>query len=126
TLVAQKYSQDHESIKFDDETSIGTVTITHFAQTSLGDVVFVELPEPGSIITKGDSVGAVESVKAASDIYSPVSGEVVEVNTELDDQPSLLNKSPEDEGWLFKVKVSNPTELEELLTAEQYREHCET
>ncbi|KAI0313734.1 glycine cleavage H-protein-domain-containing protein [Amylostereum chailletii] len=124
SLVTQKYSTDHESVKYDDETGIGTVTITEFAQTSLGDVVFVELPEKGRTIEKGDTIGAVESVKAASDVYSPVSGEVVAINETLGDQPSLLNKSPEDKGWLFQVKLSNPAELDELMTAEKYKEHC--
>ncbi|KZV71286.1 hypothetical protein PENSPDRAFT_650763 [Peniophora sp. CONT] len=126
TIVTTKYSEDHESVQFDDETKIGTVTITEYAQTSLGDVVFVELPEEGSTVEKGDSVGAVESVKAASDIYSPVTGKVVAINSALADQPSLLNKSPEDKGWLFKVEVENPAELDELLTAEAYKEHCES
>jgi len=125
-LVTQKYSQDHESVKFDDETNVGTVTITHYAQTSLGDVVFVELPEEGTTVAKGDAVGAVESVKAASEIYSPVSGKVVAINETLGAQPALLNKSPENEGWLFKIEVTDPSELDELMTLEQYKEHCES
>ncbi|KAI0051780.1 hypothetical protein FA95DRAFT_1593202 [Auriscalpium vulgare] len=126
TLVTKRYTKEHEAISFDDETGVGIVSITDFAQTSLGDVVFVELPEEGSAVEPGQSVGAVESVKAASDIYSPVSGEVVAINEELGSSPSLLNKSPEEKGWLFKVKLSDPSEVDGLLTAEQYKEHCES
>ncbi|KAI0067726.1 hypothetical protein BV25DRAFT_1876394 [Artomyces pyxidatus] len=126
TLVTKKYTADHESISFDDEAGLGVVTITEYAQKSLGDVVFVELPEVGSTVASGDAVGAVESVKAASDIYSPVSGEVIAINEELGGQPSLLNKSPEEKGWLFKVKLSDPAEMDALLTAEAYKEHCES
>jgi len=125
TLVTKRYTTDHEVIKFDDEHGIGTVSITDYAQKSLGDVVFVELPEKGKTIQQGDSIGAVESVKAASDIYAPVSGEVVAINEELGSQPSLLNKSPEDKGWLFQLKVAEPKELDELLSEEDYKKHCE-
>jgi len=88
--------------------------------------VFVELPKPTKEVAQGDQIGAVESVKAASDIYAPVSGVVEEINNALADQPSLLNKSPEKDGWLCKIKLSNPSELEELMTAEAYKAHCET
>ncbi|KAF8507103.1 glycine cleavage H-protein-domain-containing protein, partial [Russula emetica] len=120
TIVTKRYTQDHEVIKYDDESGIGTVSITDYAQKSLGDVVFVELPETGVTIQQGDSVGAVESVKAASDIFAPVSGKVVNINEELGQQPSLLNKSPEDKGWLFQLKVTDPKELEGLLSDEDY------
>jgi len=126
TIVTKRYTQDHEVIKYDDESGIATVTITHYAQKSLGDVVFVELPEAGAKIEQGDSVGAVESVKAASDIFAPVSGEVLSINQELGDQPSLLNKSPEDKGWLFQLKVTNPDELDGLLSEEDYNKLCES
>jgi len=112
-------------IKYDDESGIAMVNITHYAQKSLGDVVFVELPEAGATIQQGDSVGAVESVKAASDIFAPVSGEVLSINQELGDQPSLLNKSPEDKGWLFQLKVTNPDELDGLLSEEDYDRLCD-
>jgi len=126
TVVTKLYTLEHEVIKFDDETNVGTVCITDYAQTSLGDVVFVELPEQGATLEQGEPVGAVESVKAASDIFAPVSGDVVGINEGLGDQPSLLNKSPEDEGWLFKLKVSKPKELEGLLSEDDYKKHCES
>jgi glycine cleavage system H protein len=113
-------------IKFDDETGVGTVSITDYAQKSLGDVVFVELPEKGATIEQGEPVGAVESVKAASDIFAPVSGNVVGINEELGGQPSLLNKSPEDEGWLFKLQVTKPEELEGLMSEDGYKELCQS
>ncbi|PCH33796.1 glycine dehydrogenase [Wolfiporia cocos MD-104 SS10] len=120
-----RFTEDHEAVVFDDSTMTGTVYITNYAQSSLGDVVFVELPAEGNKVTKGDQIGAVESVKAASDIYAPVSGTVTEVNAGLADQPGLLNKSPEDQGWLCKIKVENPAEIEALLTEEAYKAHCE-
>jgi len=126
TIITKRYTSDHELIKFDDETGIGTVSITDYAQKSLGDVVFVELPEAGATIKQGESIGAVESVKAASDIFAPVSGEVLAVNEGLGDQPSLLNKSPEDQGWLFQLKLAEPKELEGLLSEGDYNTHCES
>ncbi|KAH9029212.1 glycine cleavage H-protein-domain-containing protein [Lactarius hengduanensis] len=126
TVVTKLYTPDHEVIKFDDETGVGTVSITDYAQQSLGDVVFVELPEKGVTIKQGETVGAVESVKAASDIYAPVSGDVVRINKELGDQPSLLNKSPEDDGWLFQLKLSKREELKGLLSEDAYKKHCES
>ncbi|KAH9982470.1 glycine cleavage H-protein-domain-containing protein [Lactifluus volemus] len=126
TIVTKRFTTDHELIKFDDESGIGTVSITDYAQKSLGDVVFVELPEAGESIKQGESVGAVESVKAASDIFAPVSGEVLTINEELGDQPSLLNKSPEDKGWLFQLKLAEPKELDGLLSEDDYKTHCES
>ncbi|KDQ63676.1 hypothetical protein JAAARDRAFT_189224 [Jaapia argillacea MUCL 33604] len=146
TLVTKRFTTDHETIVFDDSTGLGTVHITEYAQSSLGDVVFVELPVKGSKIAQGDQIGAVESVKAASDIvecfqlsvlpssewfsmriqYAPISGTIEEINEELNGHPGLLNKSPEVDGWLCKVKVSDPTELEALMTEEAYKEHCES
>ncbi|KAG9027679.1 hypothetical protein FS837_004192 [Tulasnella sp. UAMH 9824] len=125
-VVTKRYTSDHEWVTYDSDTSIGTVSITNYAQSALGDVVFVELPEVGTEITQGDQIGAVESVKAASDIYAPVSGIVEEVNNALGDQPGLLNKDPEGNGWLCKIKLSKPTELENLLTDEAYKKHCES
>jgi len=126
TIVTVKYTEDHEAVRFDDSTMTGTVYITNYAQSSLGDVVFVELPTEGTEVSKGDQIGAVESVKAASDIYAPISGTVEEVNTGLADQPGLLNKSPEDKGWLCKIKVIDSSEMDALLTEQQYKEHCES
>ncbi|KAI1793912.1 glycine cleavage H-protein-domain-containing protein [Ganoderma leucocontextum] len=124
TLITKRYTEDHEAIVYDDQTQLGTVSITDYAQKSLGDVVYVELPQEGSDIVQGDQIGAVESVKAASDIFAPVSGKVEEINTTLNDQPGLLNKSPEEKGWLCKVKISDPKQLEELMTEEEYQKHC--
>jgi len=111
---------------FDDSTMKGTVHLTNYAQSSLGDVVFVELPTEGTEVVQGDQIGAVESVKAASDIYAPVSGVVEEVNSKLADQPGLLNKSPEDQGWLCRIKVKDAAEVEKLMDEEAYKAHCES
>ncbi|EGO03643.1 hypothetical protein SERLA73DRAFT_130037 [Serpula lacrymans var. lacrymans S7.3] len=126
TIVTKKYTVEHEIVQFDDETHTGVVSITDHAQSSLGDVVFVELPTVGSQVTQGDQIGAVESVKAASDIYAPVSGEVLEVNERLNTEPGLLNRSPEDEGWLCRIKLSTPSEVDSLLTLEAYKETFES
>jgi len=126
TLITKRYTPEHETVSYDDETGLGTITVTEHAQSSLGDVVFVELPALETGVAQGDQIGAVESVKAASDIYAPVSGIIKEVNEKLNDQPGLLNKSPEDDGWLCKIQLSNPEEMEGLLTAESYRESCES
>ncbi|OCB85672.1 hypothetical protein A7U60_g7323 [Sanghuangporus baumii] len=132
TLITKRYTSDHEAIIFDDSTNIGTVSITNYAQESLGDVVFVELPSVGTTVATGDQIGAVESVKAASDIvecpqcYSPVSGTIEEINQGLADQPGLINKSAEDKAWLCKIKLSNPSEVEGLMDAETYKTHCES
>ena len=113
-----KYSATHEWSKLEGDTV--TVGITDFAQDQLGDVVFVELPDTGKTFSAGDAAAVVESVKTASDIYAPVSGEVVEVNSELEDAPEKLNESPYDEGWLFKLRVSDEGDVESLLSAEDY------
>merc|ERR1719453_992249 len=120
--LTTKFSKDHEWIKVEGD--IGTIGITNHAQEQLGDVVFVDLPEPGDTVEKDDTMGAVESVKAASDIYSPVSGEVVEVNEALNDEPALVNSSAEADGWMAKVKLSNPGELDELMDAAAYEAFC--
>jgi glycine cleavage system H protein len=114
-----KYTQDHEWIQLEDhETAV--VGITAHAQDALGDVVFVDLPEVGKTYAKGDVAGVVESVKAAADIYMPVTGEVVEVNEALRDDPSLANTDPLEAGWFFKVKLSNAAELDGLLDSTAY------
>eukprot|EP00252_Welwitschia_mirabilis_P020124 TRINITY_DN485_c0_g1_i1.p1 TRINITY_DN485_c0_g1~~TRINITY_DN485_c0_g1_i1.p1 ORF type:complete len:169 (-),score=39.97 TRINITY_DN485_c0_g1_i1:405-911(-) len=118
-----KYAESHEWVKPDGE--IGTVGITHHAQDHLGDVVFVDLPEVGTSVTKGGSFGAVESVKATSDVNSPVSGEIVETNTKLTETPGTINASPYDEGWIIKVRLQDPSELDTLMNAEQYKRFCE-
>jgi glycine cleavage system H protein len=118
------YAASHEWLKLGDD-GIATVGISDFAQSELGDVVYVELPEVGSDVNAKDEVSVVESVKTASDIYSPVSGEIVAVNDSLDDSPESVNSGPYDEGWLFKIKLNNEAELDELLSAENYIENCE-
>jgi len=120
TIVTKRYTAEHESVAFDDATGVGTVSITDHAQSSLGDVVFVELPAVGTVVSQGEQIGAVESVKAASDIYAPVSGTVEAVNEVLGSEPGLLNRSPEDKGWLCKIRLSDPAEVETLLTHEKY------
>ncbi|KAF8203592.1 glycine cleavage H-protein-domain-containing protein [Pholiota molesta] len=121
-LHTKRYTVEHELVNFDDSTGIGIVSITDHAQSVLGDVVYVELPVVGTSFSKGDQIGAVESVKAASDIYAPVSGVVEEINVNLSSEPGLLNKSAEEKGWLCKIKLTDPSELEGLMTEEQYKE----
>lgn len=114
-----KYVESHEWVR-EEEDGIVTVGITDFAQEQLGDVVFVELPEIDAELNKEDEAAVVESVKAASDIYAPVSGKVVEVNDALVDSPEALNQDPYGEAWLFRLEMSEPSELEQLLDAETY------
>ena len=114
-----KYTKDHEWIRLDEDT--GQVGITYYAQEQLGDVVYVELPEVGRVLTQGEQFGSVESVKAVSDLYCPVSGEVVEVNNALETQPELVNKDPHG-NWMIVVKLSKPDELDGLIDASAYGE----
>ncbi len=114
-----KFSPDHEWINAAD-TAAAVVGITVHAQDALGDVVFVDLPAVGTTFAKGDVAGVVESVKAAADVYAPVSGEIVEVNEALRDDPSLANSDPLASGWFFKVRLANPAELDDLLDATGY------
>ncbi|KAK9267699.1 hypothetical protein L1049_010131 [Liquidambar formosana] len=118
-----KYADSHEWVKV--EGSSATVGITDHAQDHLGDVVYVELPEVGAAVMQGSSFGAVESVKATSDIYSPVSGKVVEVNEELNNSPGLVNASPYENGWIIKVEMSETGELKSLMDSDQYSKFCE-
>ena len=113
-----KYATSHEWARLDGD--IITVGITDHAQEALGDLVFVELPEVGDSVNAGDEAGVVESVKAASDIYAPVSGEVVEVNPALEDTPELINSDPYGEGWMYKIKVSDLAELDDMMSADEY------
>ena len=119
-----KYAGSHEWVCV-DESGVATVGISDHAQEALGDIVFVELPEVGTDVNAKDEVAVVESVKAASDIYSPISGEVLEVNAELLDAPETVNSSPYELGWFYKIKVSEEAELDELMDAEAYSDHCE-
>ncbi|MEV5408383.1 glycine cleavage system protein GcvH [Thermopolyspora sp. NPDC052614] len=112
------YSKEHEWVAGLDESSVVTVGITAYAAEQLGDVVYVQIPEAGSTVEAGDAVGEIESTKSVSDVYSPVAGEVVEINQAVVDDPSLVNSDPYGEGWLFRVRVSG--EAEDLLTAEEY------
>lgn len=114
-----RYASSHEWARQLDN-GIIEVGISDYAQESLGDVVYVELPDVGAELAAKDECCAVESVKAASDIYAPVGGEIVEVNSELDDEPELLNESPYEKGWIFRIKASDMAELDELLSAEAY------
>ncbi|WP_341939075.1 glycine cleavage system protein GcvH [Marinimicrobium sp. C2-29] len=119
-----KYLPSHEWARVESDGTV-TVGISDHAQDSLGDVVFVELPEVGSQVSKGEEAGVVESVKAASDIYSPVSGEVVAINENLEDSPEVVNESSYDDGWFFRVKPDDLSELDDALDAEGYRSAIE-
>jgi glycine cleavage system H protein len=116
------YTKEHEWVRVEGDT--GTVGITDFAQGQLGDIVFVEVPEAGRQVEKGGEAAVVESVKAASDVYAPVGGEVVEGNGALGEEPSLVNSDPEGEGWFFKLRLADPAQLDGLMDAEAYRAFC--
>jgi glycine cleavage system H protein len=117
------YTKEHEWIRVDD--AVGTIGITHHAQKELGDIVFVELPKTGDHVAAGETFGTVESVKAVSDVYAPVTGEVVAVNSKLQDKPELLNSEPHDEAWLIRVRLKDRRETESLMTAEQYEAYLQ-
>ncbi len=118
--MATKYTKDHEWIDVDGE--IGTVGITNHAQEQLGELVYVEVPEVGATVEQGDEACVVESVKAASEVYSPCSGEIVEVNEDLADAPTTVNEHAEGDGWLFKIKLSDMSELDEFMDEADYKE----
>jgi len=119
----RKYAKSHEWVKVEGELAV--VGISDHAQEALGDITFVELPSVGDTFSRGDEFGVIESVKAASDLYAPIGGEVVQVNTALEDTPGLVNDSAFDKGWLIKLKGINGSELEGLLTAEDYEGSAE-
>lgn len=119
-----RYTKEHEWIKV--EKDLGTVGITHYAQEKLGDIVFVELPKVGARLKAMESFGTVESVKAVSDLYAPASGSVVEMNAALADNPALVNQDPHGAAWMIKIKLDNPKELDQLLSAEKYQEFVRT
>ena len=119
-----KYLSSHEWARLEEDGTI-TIGISDHAQDALGDVVYVETPEVGTTLAAGDEAGVVESVKAASDIYAPVSGEVVEVNEALEDAPETVNSSPYDDGWFFRIKPSDVSELDNMLDADAYRAEAE-
>ena len=118
-----KFTEDHEWINVEGDTA--TVGITDHAQDQLGDIVFIELPETGTALDMADEAGAVESVKAASEIYAPVSGEVTEVNAALEDNPGVVNSDPMGDGWFFKLKLGTPDELDTLMDEDQYKTYLE-
>ena len=115
----KKYTDEHEWISIDGE--IGTVGISVYAQVQLGDVVFIEVPEIGTVYQKGEEAAVVESVKAASEVYAPVDGEIVEVNNGLEEDPSIVNSDAEGRGWFYKIKVNNLSDLDGLMNGEAYK-----
>lgn len=119
-----RYVKTHEWIRVEGD-GTATVGITDHAQDAMGDLVFVQLPELGELKTAGDETGVVESVKAASDIYAPVDGEVVEVNSDLEDTPELVNEDPYGRGWLFKLKLNDARQVDELMTADEYQQQLD-
>ena len=119
-MSEKKYSKDHEWIEVDGDNAI--IGITDHAQENLGDIVFVDLPEINKVVKAGDEVSIIESVKAASDIYSPIDGEIIEINQSLTDDAALINQSAEASGWIFKLKISNQSQLNDLMTLVQYEE----
>ena len=120
-----KYTRAHEWLRLEDD-SVVTIGITDHAQAQLGDLVFVEVPETGSSLGAGDAAAVVESVKAASDVYAPVAGEVVGANEQLDKSPELVNNDPFGEGWIYKLRVENPDALDELMSAADYEAFAES
>lgn len=119
-----KYASSHEWARQEEDGTV-TVGITDHAQEALGDVVFVELPEVGTTLAAADDAGVVESVKAASDIYAPVSGEVIAINEKLEDEPETVNADPYNDGWFYKLQPADVSELEGLLSAEDYQQQCD-
>ena len=119
-----KYATTHEWVRLEDDDT-ATVGISNHAQDALGDIVFVELPEVGATIHAKDEVAVVESVKAASDVYSPMSGEIIATNDTLSEAPETVNAVPYDDGWFYKIKISDELELDELMDADAYSDHCE-
>lgn len=118
------YTRDHEWVKVEGE--IATVGITEFAQKQLGDIVYIELPQIGQNLEVHQTIGAIESVKAVSDVFSPVAGEVIEVNEKLNDSPELINQDPYGEGWIIKLKMKNKEDLNQLMSASDYEKYVES
>ena len=121
--MARYFTDEHEWI--DIEGDVATVGITDYAQGQLGDIVFVELPEVGTALEKGKDAAVVESVKAASDVYAPISGEVMEANSALEDDPALVNTSPEEDGWFFRMTMADRSQLDGLMDAASYKAFCD-
>ena len=123
-MSEKKYSKDHEWIEIDND--IATIGITNHAQESLGDIVFVELPTVGKQVASNEEVCVIESVKAASDIYTPIDGEIIEVNEKLNDNGALVNEDPENTAWIFKLKIKEPSQFNALMTLSEYQEFLKT
>ncbi len=121
--MARYFTDEHEWIDVEGDTA--TVGITDYAQEQLGDIVFVELPDVGAQLAKGKDAAVVESVKAASDVYAPITGEVIEANDALDEDPALVNSSPEESGWFFKLTIADKAELDGLMDAKAYKSFCD-
>jgi glycine cleavage system H protein len=117
------YTEDHEWIAYDKDSGVATVGITDYAQGELGDIVFLELPDVGLATKKKISCGTIEAVKAVAELYAPLTGEIVEVNHDLDDHPEIVNQDPYGEGWMIKVRVADPDEVEQLLDSSEYQAH---
>jgi glycine cleavage system H protein len=116
-----KYTKEHEWLRIEDGTAI--VGITEYAQQELGDIVYLEMPEVGASFSQNDSIGTIEAVKTVADLYAPVSGEIVEINQELSDTPELINQDPYGKGWMLKIKIGDPSELDALMESAAYKDH---
>lgn len=119
----RRYTKSHEWVKVDGDTI--TMGVSDFAQSELGDITYLELPEPGDSVKKSEPLGVIESVKAASDVYSPVTGEIVEANEQVVDAPESVNSSPYDDAWLVKIKLSDPSEVDDLMDSDAYEKFVE-
>ncbi len=119
-MAERKYSEEHEWVEIEGD--IATVGVTDHAQEQLGDIVFIDLPEVGAVFNKDDEAGVVESVKAASEVYAPIGGEIVEVNDTLTDNPALVNEDAEGDGWFFKMKIEDASELDDLMSEAEYKD----
>ena len=117
-----KYTEEHEWVHLSDDGTEALVGITDYAQKELGDIVYVEMPQEGDHLTQMESFGTIEAVKTVADLYAPLSGEVLEVNATLQDEPTLVNSSPYEDGWILRMKIGNPKEIDALLSFEDYRE----
>jgi glycine cleavage system H protein len=117
------YTEEHEWVLFDDTSNTATIGITDYAQSELGDIVFIELPDANDEVKQMEPFGTIEAVKAVSDLFSPVSGVIIEVNTILQDQPELINQDPYEKGWMIKVQLSDSSELKALLSPDDYKKH---
>lgn len=118
-----RYSEDHEWVRYDEASETATIGITDYAQGELGDIVFLEFPDVGKVVERKDTAGTIEAVKAVAEIYAPLSGEIVEVNGSLEESPETVNEDPYGEGWMIKIEVSDPAELDDLLDAAGYQRH---